>query len=94
LSTNFGVVELNDNMEIIQFKEKPRLDKWINIGYFFMRKELFNDLKKFTKFEDFLKYCGDNQLLNAYKHEGEHYTVNTIVELELVEQNIDKIFKI
>ena len=92
LSTNFGVVELNERMEIIEFMEKPKLDKWINIGYLIMRKELFKHLYSFDRFEDFLKYCGSNGFLNAYKHEGEHFTINTLVELELVEQNIDKIF--
>lgn len=91
LSIDFGVVELNEKMEIIEFKEKPKLDKWINIGYFIMRKELFKHLNGFDRFEDFLKYCGSNGFLNAYKHEGEHFTVNTLVELDLVEKNIDKI---
>ena len=93
LSTDFGIVEMNEKNEIIEFKEKPKLDKWINIGYFIMRKELFKYLYDFEKFADFLKYCGNNSLLNAYKHEGEHFTVNTLVELEFVEKNIDKIFK-
>ncbi len=93
LSTNFGVVEINEKMEVVEFREKPRLDKWINIGYFIMRKELFQHLDKFDKFENFLKYLGEQSLLSAYKHEGEHFTVNTLVELELVEQNIDKIFR-
>lgn len=93
LSTNFGIVELNDNMEVIAFNEKPKLDKWINIGYFIMRKELFQHIDKFKKYEEFLKFCAESGFLNAYKHEGEHFTVNTVVELEIVEQNIDKILK-
>ena len=47
LSTSFGIVELNDQLEIVDFKEKPKLDKWINIGYFIMRKELFKILNEF-----------------------------------------------
>jgi glucose-1-phosphate cytidylyltransferase len=93
LSTNFGVVEFNEKLEIIEFKEKPKLNKWINIGYFIMRKELFTHINNFEKFEDFLQYCGSNGLLNAYRHEGEHFTVNSVVELEYVEENINKIFK-
>lgn len=93
LATNFGIVELNNDMEIIEFKEKPNLDKWINIGYFIMRPELFPHLSKFLKYEDFLQFCGSNNLLNAFRHEGEHFTINTLVELEIVEQNIDKIFE-
>ena len=91
LTTNFGLVDLNERMEIIGFQEKPKLDKWINIGYFIIRRELFNYLDDFDKFEDFLKFSGSNALLNAYKHEGEHFTINTLVELEHVEQNIDNL---
>ena len=37
LRTNFGVVELDDQMNITGFKEKPKLDKYINIGYFIIQ---------------------------------------------------------
>jgi glucose-1-phosphate cytidylyltransferase len=94
LSTDFGVVEFNDKMEVTEFKEKPRLNKWINIGYFILRKESFKYLNEFDKFEDFLKFCGSSGILNAYKHEGHHLTVNSLVELDFVEKNIDKLFEI
>ena len=94
LSTDFGVVEFNDKMEVIEFKEKPKLNKWINIGYIILRKAVFKDLQRFEKFEDFLKYCGGAGILNVYKHEGHHLTVNSLVELDFVEKNIDKLFEI
>jgi glucose-1-phosphate cytidylyltransferase len=94
LSTDFGVVEFNDKMEVTEFKEKPRLNKWINIGYFILKKESFKYLSEFDKFEDFLKFCGSSGILNAYKHEGHHLTVNSLVELDFVEKNIDKLFEI
>jgi glucose-1-phosphate cytidylyltransferase len=93
LKTNFGLVELNDKSEIIQFKEKPRLDKWINIGYFIINKELFTHLNNFDAFADFLNFCGKEKLLKAYKHESEHYTVNNLVELAHLEENVNKVFK-
>jgi len=91
LITSFGVVEIDKDNTVVGFKEKPKLDKWINIGYFILKRDILKYLNDFTKFEDFLHYCGENNLLKAYKHEGEHYTVNTIVELDLVEKNIHKI---
>jgi len=94
LSTDFGVVEFDENMKVIEFKEKPKLNKWINIGYFILRKESFKYLQEFDKYEYFLKFCGQSGILNAYKHEGNHFTVNSLVELDLVEQNIDKLFRI
>jgi len=91
LTTSFGVVEIDHENKVTGFKEKPRLDKWINIGYFIIKKDIINKLFDFNKFEDYLKFCGQNSLFKAYKHEGEHYTVNTMVELDIVEKNINKI---
>lgn len=91
LITTFGVVEIDSKNTVVGFKEKPKLDKWINIGYFILKSDILKHLYHFTKFEDYLLYCGENNFLKAYKHEGEHYTVNTIVELDLVEKNIYKI---
>jgi hypothetical protein len=91
LSTSFGVVEIDSNNIVIGFKEKPRLDKWINIGYFILKKGILKNINQFAKFEDYLQFCGQHKLFKAYKHEGEHYTVNTIVELDIVEKNINKI---
>jgi glucose-1-phosphate cytidylyltransferase len=93
LTTSFGIVEFDNNDTVYQFKEKPKLDVWINIGYFIMKTENFQYLADFKKFEDFLKFCAINKLINVYKHEGEHFTVNTVVELQIVEKNIHKIFK-
>jgi glucose-1-phosphate cytidylyltransferase len=91
LSTSFGIVEVDSENNVIGFKEKPKLNKWINIGYLILKKDIINKLYNFTKFEDFLQFCGQNKYFKAYKHEGEHYTVNTIVELDIVEKNIYKI---
>lgn len=94
LSTDFGVVEFDEEMCVIGFREKPRLNTWINIGYFVLRKEAYEQLYTYAKFEDFLKFCGQANILNAYKHEGHHLTVNSLVELDFVEKNIDKLFEI
>lgn len=91
LQTNFGVVEINKNREITAFKEKPKLDKYINIGYFILRKDLFKYLDEYDDFGDFLAFCGNNKFLKAFIHEGEHFTVNNVVELKQAEKNLNKI---
>lgn len=91
LQTNFGVVEINEKNDITGFKEKPRLDKYINIGYFVLRKELFCYLDDYNDYGEFLTFCGNTKFLKAFMHEGEHFTVNNIVELEIAEKNINKI---
>ena len=77
--------------EITEFKEKPRLDKFINIGYFVLKKELFRYLDDYNNYGDFLTFCGNNRFLKAFVHKGEHFTVNNVVELKLAEKNLNKI---
>lgn len=91
LKTNFGIVEINEKNDITGFKEKPRLEKYINIGYFVLRKELFGYLDDFTNYGDFLTFCGNGKFLKAFVHDGEHFTVNNIDELKIAEKNINKI---
>ncbi len=93
LTTNFGLVEINEDGTIVEFKEKPKLDKWINIGYFVINKELFPYLNDFDTFAEFLKFCGSEKLLKAYRHDYEHFTVNNLVELAHLEKNVDKVFE-
>ena len=36
LKSSYGLVEIDENETIESFAEKPTLDKWINIGYFYV----------------------------------------------------------
>ena len=89
--SQFGIVELDSDNNVLEFKEKPRLDKWINIGYISIKMEMFPEIAKFATFESFLKVIADRKQLSAFKHEGHHFTVNNVVELEYAEKNIHKI---
>jgi len=92
LKTNFGIVDIDDKNNITDFIEKPTLDKWINIGYFCIKPSLYNELFKFSSFAKFLSFCGNNKKLSAFKHLNNHYTINNLIELEIAENNIDKIY--
>ena len=62
LITSFGVVEIDNENTVVGFKEKPKLDKWMNIGYCILKRDIVKYLNNFTTFEDFLHYCGKNNL--------------------------------
>ena len=94
LQSQFGVVEIDSNNTIFSFKEKPALDKWINIGYFYFKEEIITLIKEYDKFELFLLDLINQSNIGAYKHTGAHITVNTMQELEEAENNIDQIQKI
>ncbi|WP_320663936.1 nucleotidyltransferase family protein [Prochlorococcus sp. MIT 1223] len=91
LKSQFGLMEFDSSGMICSFKEKPILDKWINIGYIYCDKSIITMLTKVDKFEDLLSLLVKKKQLNGFKHEGIHITVNTIEELELAEKNIKSI---
>jgi len=89
LQSQFGIIKSNNDM-VIEFLEKPKLDVWINIGYFILDRSLIDKSK--NTFIQFLDYLVNSNQLFAYKHKGLHITVNTIKELYEAELNI-KYFK-
>ncbi|MDB9800073.1 sugar phosphate nucleotidyltransferase [bacterium] len=89
LSSPFGVMEVAEGGLVESYVEKPVLDKWINIGFFYFSVELIPRMKKFKKFEDFIKNLTSEKELYAYKHTGMHITVNTQKELNEAEKSIE-----
>lgn len=82
--SEFGLVELDEKDNIVEFKEKPILDKWMNGGFMVMKKEVLSylglgELEKevFEKLVELKQIC-------AYKHQGNWRTMNTLKDnLEL-----------
>ena len=68
--SQFGIVETDDSL-VTSFKEKPRLDYWINGGFFVFKKEIFsyiddNDILEKRPFET----LAAKKEIAAYKLEG------------------------
>ena len=91
LRSQFGIIDVGKAGEVLGFQEKPILDKWINIGYFYFKYEMIERINKHDRFDMFLQDLADKKILNAYKHTGIHITINTIKELADAEKSIDKI---
>jgi len=89
LSSPFGIMDVDEKGLVESYVEKPVLDKWINIGFFYFSAELVATMERFNKFESFLEYLISEKELYAYKHTGMHITVNTQKELNEAEKNID-----
>jgi NDP-sugar pyrophosphorylase family protein len=94
LKISYGLVEIDDNDIVSSFVEKPTLDKWINIGYFYIKKSYRNTIYEFDSFVKFLCESANAESINAYKHHGLHITVNTLSELEDAKKSITDIIKI
>jgi glucose-1-phosphate cytidylyltransferase len=67
----FGILTLADDGRVVEFREKPRLDLWINAGFFVFKRDVFkylgenDDLER----ETLVKLTEVGELM-AYKHEG------------------------
>ena len=53
LRSPFGVMEISEQGYVESYLEKPILDKWINIGFFYFSSELIPKMERFEKFEFF-----------------------------------------
>ena len=90
LKSNFGILNIGNNNNVLNFKEKPILDIWFNVGYFIFSKDKFRYFEKFKKFRNLLGFLARNRLMKTYKHKGKHITVNTVQELEEAKHQIKK----
>lgn len=91
LSTQFGILDVAEDGKVLDYKEKPFLDKWINIGYFYFNQQVLEKLKGFNSFESFLGNLVKEKNIHAFKHKGLHITVNSQKELSEAEDNIEKL---
>ncbi|MEK6852329.1 MAG: glucose-1-phosphate cytidylyltransferase [Nanoarchaeota archaeon] len=69
--SRFGVIEFDDSHSVVSFKEKPKLDGWINAGFFVFKKDIFDYLEgdPVLEKEPLSKLSRENQL-TAYPHRG------------------------
>lgn len=86
-SSRFGVVDVASDGQVRQFREKPRGEDWINIGYFIFEPGV-------------LGYLGDNSVLEqeplhglaedgelaAYRHEGFWQPMDTFRESQMLNE--------
>ena len=56
LESNFGIFEIKKKNIITNFKEKPLLDIWFNVGYIFFSSKNFFFFNKFKKFKDLINF--------------------------------------
>jgi glucose-1-phosphate cytidylyltransferase len=83
--SRFGILQIEPSHVVSKFQEKPKVDQWINGGYFIFGPEIFEYLTAESILEEgpLDKLAADNQLM-AYKHEGFWQPMDTFRELELL----------
>ena len=83
--SRFGVLDIGSDGKVIKFKEKPRMDTWINGGYFVFSKEIFKHLDENAILEqEPLSEISHLGRLSAFQHEGFWQPMDTLREAELL----------
>jgi len=70
-TSRFGVVEIEDSGLVNQFREKPKVNDWINMGYFVFEPGIFSylDLESVLEEEPLRKLASEGEI-GAHKHSG------------------------
>ena len=88
-SNKFGVVEL-DGESVLSFKEKPKVDGWVNSGFFLFERSIFNVLDSNCTLEHLpMQSLAQNNQLSAYKHLGAWQAMDTYRELQILQSEWD-----
>lgn len=75
----YGILETNDNGEIVEFKEKPKLDHWINGGYFVFDRKIFDYIKEDWDLEkETFEMLAKERQISAFKHNDFWKSMNTL----------------
>jgi glucose-1-phosphate cytidylyltransferase len=84
-SSRFGVVDMDSTGSVLKFREKPKVNDWINIGYFIFQPEIFNyiDHDSVLEEEPLRALAGENQI-GAYQHKGFWQPMDTYREYEIL----------
>ena len=82
LISQFGIIELNDKCEVAKFMEKPKLDHFMNGGFYVMEKKVFDYIKPGYDLEKeaFEGLAKDKQIA-AFKHNGFWKSMNTLKDV-------------
>jgi len=88
MQSPFGVVDLDPQGTVTRFREKPRLESWINIGNFYFARGNLDRMARHATFVEFLQTLAANGHLRAFQHRGSHITINTLLDLEQARNEI------
>lgn len=85
--SRFGVVDLGDNDQVVQFREKPQVEGWINVGFFVMSPKVLSYIDPTEPLEQkpLAKLANDGNL-NAFRHNGFWQPMDTYREAQLLNE--------
>ena len=84
--SRFGILDLDDDDKVKKFIEKPKLDGWINAGFFVFERAFLDYLTGddcVLEKSPLERLAADGELL-CYKHPGFFYAMDTFHEYEVL----------
>jgi len=85
--SRFGIMELDQNSNVVSFKEKPRDEGWVNGGFFIFKPQIFNYLTHDIVLENEpLQTLAAEKQLGAFKHEGFWQPMDTFRESKILNE--------
>jgi len=92
----FGLILSDDSGRVNAFNEKPMLLHWMNIGFMVFERKVLelatNMLLEGKMWLDFLNHLISMKKLYSFKHTGLHYTFNTELERQEMENDFDNFY--
>jgi len=82
LESPFGIIEINKNNEVTKFKEKPKLEHFMNGGFYIFNKKIFGFITKGQDLEkDVLENLSKEKMVSAFIHKGFWKSMNTLKDV-------------
>lgn len=83
--SRFGVMDVDSNGVVTQFREKPKVEGWVNVGFFVFEPQIFDYLDDECTLEEApLGQLAKNHELAAYRHDGFWQPMDTYRESKLL----------
>jgi glucose-1-phosphate cytidylyltransferase len=83
--SRYGVMNLADNGTVMEFREKPQLDGWVNVGFFIFERAVLDYLGTNTVLEEEpLQTLAAQRQLVAYRHRGYWQPMDTYRESQIL----------
>ena len=84
-TSRFGVLDLDDDGTVNEFKEKPQTEGWINIGYFVFEPTIFDYLEDNSVLEEEpLRRLAKDRQIAAFQHHGFWQPMDTYRESQML----------
>ena len=84
--SRFGILDINEAHQVLNFIEKPKSDAWASAGYFVFQRRVFDYLdgdQCILEHEPLERLAAERQLV-AYNHDGTFFAMDTYREFQIL----------